>query len=169
MSDDLDSLTGHIPYRPQLPTPQQVVAVLAVLSLAGPMMLGGVPVLPVTIEDERRRHQDEIQQISESSVGLYQTSTEAEVGLSLSQQRLAHVTREIEGIHTHDVSEQDVVRAANRVYTGQIEGELDGRFRSAFNRVAWDTVDLFILQDNEEYEMAVRSRLNGPPSTRDVV
>lgn len=155
MADDLDSLMGHIPYRPQLPSAQQVVAVLAILSLAGPMMLGGMPILPVTIEDERRRQQDEIQQISESSVGVYQTSSEAEVGLSISQQRLAHVTREIEGIHTHDVSEQDVVHAANRVYTGQIEGELDGRFRSAFNRVAWDTVDLFILQDNEEFAAKV--------------
>lgn len=154
MNDDLDSLLGHVPYKPQLPTARQVAAVLAMLALASPMMMGGMPVLPVTIEDERRRQQDEILQISESSVGVYQTSSEAEVGLAVSQRRLAQVTREVEGIHTHDVAEQDVVNAANKVYTGQVEGELDQRFRTAFNQVAWDTVDLFILRDNEEYELA---------------
>lgn len=112
----------------------------------------GAPILPVTIEDERRRQQDEIQQVSESSVGVYQTSEEAEAGLSLSQRRLAQVTREVEGLTSHDVSEQDVVRAANRVLANQVESKLDGRFRSALNRVTWDTVDLYILQDNEEFE-----------------
>ncbi len=152
MDEELDILAGKIPYKPQLPSPQQIAAVLAILSLAGPMALGGMPVIPITVQDEQRRRQEEIQQVSESSVGVYQTSSEAEAGLSLSLQRLAHVTREIEGVHTHDVSERDVVSAANRVFTGQVEQKLDGRFRSAFNRVAWDTVDLYILRDSEEYE-----------------
>lgn len=150
MTNDLDKALGRVPYRPQLPTARQVAAVLAVLSLAGPMMMG-VPILPVTMEDERRRQQDEIQQVSESSVGVYQTSTEAETGLALSQRRLAQVTREVEQLTTHDVSERDVVRAANRVLAGQVEENLGGRFRSAFSHVAWDTVDLYILRDNEEY------------------
>ena len=152
MADDLNTQAWHTPYRVQLPTAQQVATALAILSLAGPMALGGIPVLPVTIEDEKRRHQDEIQQVSESSVGMYQTSQEAEAGLSLSQQRLASVTREIEGIHTHDVSEQDIVHAADRVFAGTVEPKLDGRFRSALNHVARDTVDMFILRDGEEYE-----------------
>lgn len=151
MSDDLNRLLGRIPYRPQLPSAQQVATVLAILSLAGPMMMGGVPVIPITFEDERRRQQDEIQQISESSVGVYQTSAEAETGLAMSQRRLAQVTREVEEITTHDVSERDVIRAANRVLKGQVEKKLDGRFRSALTRVTWDTVDLYILRDNEEY------------------
>ena len=152
MAEDLNTQAWHAPYRVQMPTAQQVAAAIAILSLAGPMALGGIPVLPVTIEDERRRHQDEIQQISESSVGVYQTSQEAEAGLSLSQQRLASVTREVEGITTHDVSEKDIVHAADRVFTGQVDPKLDGRFRSALNHVAWDTVDLFILRDGEEWE-----------------
>ena len=151
MTNDLDKALGRIPYKPQLPTAQQVAAVLAILSLAGPMMMGA-PILPVTIEDERRRQQDEIQQVSESSVGVYQTSMEAEAGLTLSQRRLAQVTREVENLTSHDVSERDVVRAANRVFAEQVEPKLDGKFRSAFNHVAWDTVDLYILQDNEEFE-----------------
>ena len=156
MANDLDRLLGRVPYRIEPPTAQQVVAVLAILSLAGPMMMGGVPVLPVTIEDERRRHQDQIQQVIESSVGVYQTSTEAEAGLALSQQRLAQVTREVEGIHTHVVEESDVYRAAERVLTGGVEPRLEKRFRSAFKRVAWDTVDLYILRDNEEYARSQR-------------
>ena len=154
MGDELDIPNGRIPYKLQLPSPQQVAAVFAILSLAGPMALGGMPVIPVTVQDEQRRRRDEIQQVSESSVGVYQTSSEAEAGLALSLQRLALVTREIEDVHTHDVSERDVVSAANRVFAGRVEQKLDGRFRSAFNRVAWDTVDLYILRDNEEYEQA---------------
>ena len=152
MADELNGFTGRIPYRPQLPTAQQVATALAILSLMGPMALGGMPVIPVTMEDERRRHQDEIQQVSESSVGVYQTSSEAEAGLAMSQQRLAHVTREVEDLTTHNVTEQDVVRAANRVFAGEVAKPLERRFRSAFTHVAWDTVDLFILRDNEEYE-----------------
>ena len=151
MADDLDKLLGRVPYRIEPPTAQQIMAALAILSLAGPMMMGGVPVLPVTIEDERRRQQDQIQQISESSVGVYQTSTEAEAGLALSQQRLAQVTREVEDLHTRAVEESDVYHAAKRVLTGGVEPKLEKRFRSAFNQVAWDTVDLYILRDNEEY------------------
>ena len=162
MANDLDKLLGRVPYRIEPPTAQQVVAVLAILSLAGPMMMGGVPVLPVTTEDERRRHQDQIQQVSESSVGVYQTSTEAEAGLALSQQRLAQVTREIEDLHTHAVGESDVYRAAERVLTGRVEPKLGKRFRSAFKQVAWDTVDLYILRDNEEH---VRSQRQEAPST----
>lgn len=149
MADDVNSFSGRVPYQVQLPSAQQVAAALAILSLLGPAALGGMPVLPVTIEDERRRQQDEILQVSESSVGVYQTSAEAELGLVVSQQRLACATKEIEGIHTHDVEEQDVVRAANRVFSGEVGGERGQAFRSAFNRVAWDTVDLFILRDNE--------------------
>ena len=149
---DFDTQAWHAPYRAQLPTTQQVAAAIAILSLVGPTALGGIPVIPIGIEDQRRRHQDEIQQVSESSVGVYQTSQEAEAGLSLSQQRLASVTREIGGITVHDVSEEDIVRAADRVLTGQVEPKLDGRFRSALNHVAWDTVDLFILRDGEEFE-----------------
>ncbi|MBR3316553.1 MAG: hypothetical protein IKG21_01865 [Atopobiaceae bacterium] len=144
----------RIPYRPQLPTAQQVTAALAILSLMGPMALGGMPVIPVTIEDERRRQQDEIQQVSESSVGLYQSSTEAEIGLAASQLRLAQVTREVEDLTTHDVTERDVIHAANRVLTGNVEEKLSGKFRSALKHVTWDTVDLFILRDNEEYAAA---------------
>ena len=150
--ESLDDLAGRVPYKAQLPTAQQVAAVLAILSLAGPMALGGIPVLPVTIEDENRRQQAEIAQVSESSVGVYQTSGEAESGLALSQRRLAHVAGQVEGIRDHEVAERDVIRAANRVLAGQVEEKLDGKFRSAFNRVAWDTVDLYILQDNEAYE-----------------
>ena len=150
MANDLDRLLGRVPYRIEPPTAQQVVAVLAILSLAGPMMMGGVPILPVTIEDERRRQQDQIQQVIESSVGVYQTSTEAEAGLALSQQRLAQVTREVEGLHARAVEESDVYHAAERVLTGGVEQKLGKRFRSAFKQVAWNTVDLYILRDNEE-------------------
>ena len=156
MANDLDKLLGRVPYRIEPPTAQQIMAALAILSLAGPMMMGGVPVLPVTIEDERRRQQDQIQQISESSVGAYQTSTEAEAGLALSQQRLAQVTLEVEGLHTHVIEESDVYHAAERVLTGGVEPKLEKRFRSAFKRVAWDTVDLYILRDNEEYARSQR-------------
>ncbi len=151
MAQDHNGSAGQIPYRAQMPTAQQVAAALAVLSLAGPMALGGMPVIPVTIQDEQRRRQDEITQQSESNVGVYQTSSEAEVGLIVSQQRLARVTREVDDLHTHDVTEQDVVHAANRVLAGKVEPELSGRFRYAFGRVVNDTVDLYILRDNEEH------------------
>lgn len=150
MDEAFNDVPEHAPFRAQLPTPQQVAATLAILALTGPAALGGMPVLPVTIQDEQRRRQDEIQQVSESSVGVYQTSSEAALGLVVSQQRLAGVTREIDDIHTHDVTEQDVVHAANRVFNNQVEGELNVRFRSAFNHVVTDTVDLYILRDNEE-------------------
>lgn len=149
---DLDRLAGRIPFKAQLPTPHQVAAALALLSLVGPAALGGMPVIPVTIQDEQRRQRDEIQQTSESTVGRYQTSAEAETGLALSQQRLAAVTREVDDLHTHDVSEQDVWHAADQVFSGNVEVKLSGRFRSAFNRVVRDNVDLYILRDNEEYE-----------------
>ena len=149
---DLDDLAWRTPFRAHLPTAQQVAAALALLSLVGPAALGGMPVIPVTIQDEQRRHQEEIQQTSESTVGVYQNSTEAETGLALSQQRLAAVTREVDDIHTHDVCEQDVYHAANRVFSGEVEVQLSGRFRSAFNRVVRDNVDLYILRDNEMYE-----------------
>ena len=149
MIENVDELDGRIPYRPQLPTAQQVAAALAILSLAGPMALGGMPVIPVTAEDERRRQQEEIQQVSESNVGVRQSSDEAQTALTLSQRRLARVTRDIEEIHERVVREQDVIRAANRVFAGTVTPKLDGRFRTAFNQVAWDSVDLFILQDNE--------------------
>lgn len=151
MAQDHNGSAGQIPYRAQMPAAQQVAAALAVLSLAGPMALGGMPVIPVTIQDEQRRRQDEITQQSESNVGVYQTSSEAEVGLIVSQQRLARVTREVDDLHTHDVTEQDVVHAANRVLAGKVEPELSGRFRYAFGRVVNDTVDLYILRDNEEH------------------
>lgn len=144
-----EEAAGRVPFATQLPTAQQVAAGLAILALVGPAALGGMPVLPVTIQDEQRRRQDEIQQVSESSVGVYQTSAEASIGLVISQQRLAQTTKEVEGIHTHDVSEQDVVHAANRVFANQTSPELGARFRTAFNHVVTDTVDLFILQDNE--------------------
>jgi hypothetical protein len=151
MQDAFNNMSGRIPYKAQLPTSQQIAAMLAILALAGPMAMGGMPVLPVTIQDEQRRRQDEIQQVSESNVGVYQTSTEAATGLALSQLRLAHVAREVEGVQTHDVTEQDVIRAAKRVFTNQVEKGLSARFRSAFSRVVNDSVDLYILQDNEQY------------------
>ncbi len=157
MDEHSHNLPDRIPYRVQLPTAQQVAAALAILSLAGPMMMGGVPVLPVTMEDERRRQQEEIAQQSESSVGTYLTSQEAESGLALSQKRLAHVAGQVEGIRDHEVDELDVIRAANRVLAGQVEEKLDVKFRSAFSKVAWDTVDLYILRDNEEFEEVDKS------------
>ena len=149
---NLDDLQWRTPYRAQLPTAQQVSAFLAALALVGPAALGGMPVLPVTVYDEQRRRQDQILQESESSVGTYQSSQDAEVGLTLSQKRLALVTKAVEGIYTHDVSEAEVVQAAERVFAGEVEGHLDIRFRSAFNRVVNDTVDLCILRDDEQYE-----------------
>lgn len=152
MPEDFDSLMWRTPYRAQLPTAQQVSAFMAAMALVSPAALGGMPVLPVTVQDEERRRQEQIQQESESSVGTYQSSQDAEVGLALSQQRLALVTRAVEESYTHDVSEADVVHAAQRVFSGEVRGHLDVRFRSAFNRVVNDTVDLYILRDDEEFE-----------------
>lgn len=147
MSEDPNDLLGRVPYKAQLPTPQQVAATLAALTLAGPMALGGMPVIPITVNDEQRRRQDEILQVSESSVGIHQSVAEAEESLCLSQQRLARVTREVEEIHARDIQEQDVIQAANRVFSGEVEKRPERRFRTAFTNVAWDTVDLLILRD----------------------
>jgi hypothetical protein len=152
MTQEQANNAGTEPPKPQAPTAQQVAAALAALSLVGPAALGGMPVIPVTIEDERRRKQDEIQQVVESSVGVYQTSAEAESALATSQWQLALATQHIENVDAYDVREQDVVRAANRVFSGDADEKSSKRFRSAFNRVAWDTVDLFILRDNEAAE-----------------
>jgi hypothetical protein len=152
MTQEHANNAGTEPPKPQAPTAQQVAAALAALSLVGPAALGGMPVIPVTIEDERRRKQDEIQQVVESSVGVYQTSAEAESALATSQWQLALATQHIENVDAYDVREQDVVRAANRVFSGDADEKSSKRFRSAFNRVAWDTVDLFILRDNEAAE-----------------
>jgi hypothetical protein len=148
---NLDTLEARIPFAIQLPTAQQVAAGLTILALMGPAALGGIPVLPVTIQDERRRQQDEIQQTSESSVGIYHTSQEAAVGLAASQRRLALVTKEVNETHTHDVSEQDVVHAADRVFAAEVRPELSARFLSALNHVATDTADLCMLRDDETY------------------
>ena len=139
----------RVPYRAELPTPQQVATLLAALTLASPAMLGGIPVLPVTVNDERRRQQEEIIQESDSSVGVHQSVQEAATALSLSQRRLAQVTREIEGIHTHDLEEADVVNAARRVAAGESSVRQRREFRAALGRVAYDSVDLFILLDDE--------------------
>jgi hypothetical protein len=152
MTQEHANNAGTEPPKPQAPTAQQVAAALAALSLVGPAALGGMPVIPVTIGDERRRKQDEIQQVVESSVGVYQTSAEAESALAASQWQLALATQHIENVDAYDVREQDVVRAANRVFSGDADEKSSKRFRSAFNRVAWDTVDLFILRDNEAAE-----------------
>ena len=148
MDDNQDSMLGRIPYSANLPTAQQVAAGVMV-TLMGTMALSGMPVLPVTMEDERRREQDTAVQVSESSVGVYQTSQEAEAGLALSQLRLAAVAGTVEEIHTGDITPDDVVNAANRVFRGQVTPELGSRFRTAFNHVVWDTVDVCILKDNE--------------------
>ena len=152
MTQEHANNAGAEPPKPQAPTAQQVAAALAALSLVGPAALGGMPVIPVTIADERRRKQDEIQQVVDSRVGVYQTSAEAESALATSQWQLALATQHIENVDAYDVREQDVVRAANRVFSGDADEKSSKRFRSAFNRVAWDTVDLFILRDNEAAE-----------------
>ena len=142
---------GGVPYKLQLPTAQQVATALAILALTSPAAMGGMPVLPVTIEDERRRHQDEIVQVMESSVGVHQTSQEAEASLVVSQRHLADATREVDDLTTHDVSEEDVIHAATRVFEGEVERGRSERFRFAFSRVIYDTVDLCILRDNEQF------------------
>lgn len=142
----------RLPPASSLPTAQQVAAAVAALTLAGPMAMGGMPVLPVTVEDEKRRQQEQIQQASESTVGVYQSSAEAEAGLARSQVRLAGATLEVEGGEPHDVSSQDVIAAANRVFAGDASPKAERRFRSAFTQVAWDTTDLYILRDREGEE-----------------
>lgn len=137
---------------PWLPTATQVASALAMLALLSPAALGGMPVLPVTIEEDRRRRQDEIQQISESSVGIHHDAQEAQSSLTLSQRRLAAVTREVEHSTSHDVTEQDVVHAAHLVATGEATFGQQLRFRSALGRVANDSVDLFILSTDEAKE-----------------
>ena len=137
---------------PWLPTAQQIASALAIIALASPAMLGGMPVLPVTIEDERRRHMDEIQQVSESTVGVHQDAHAAGVSLALSQRRLAEATREVEHTHSHVVSEADVAHAAQLVAAGRVSPHQGQKFRNALGRVANDSVDLFILLDNEQAE-----------------
>lgn len=159
MDENLDTLEARIPFAPQLPTAQQIAAGLAILALMGPAALGGIPVLPVTIQDERRRQQDEIQQTSESSVGIYHTSDEAAVALAASQKRLASVSREVNKTHARYVSEQDIVHAADRVYADEVRPELSARFLSALNHVATDTADLCMLRDDETYYEAAEDVL----------
>ena len=147
-----DSVSMREALGPWLPTAAQVASALAMLALLSPAALGGMPVLPVTIEEDRRRHQDEIQQISESSVGVHHDAQEAQSSLTLSQRRLAAVTREVEHSTAHDVTEQDVVHAAHLVATGEATFGQQLRFRSALGRVANDSVDLFILSTDEAKE-----------------
>ncbi|MBP3894657.1 MAG: hypothetical protein J6D34_11555 [Atopobiaceae bacterium] len=147
-----DSMSMREALGPWLPTATQVASALAMLALLSPAALGGMPVLPVTIEEDRRRRQDEIQQISESSVGIHHDAQEAQSSLTLSQRRLAQVTREVEHSHAHDVTEQDVVHAAHLVATGEATFGQQLRFRSALGRVANDSVDLFILSTDEAKE-----------------
>ena len=143
---------------PRLPSAQQVAAALAMLALVSPAALGGMPVLPVTIDEERRRHQDEIQQQSASSVGIYQDAREAETALTLSQRRLAQATREVEHSTSRNVTETDVVDAAHRVFAGEVSPHQSIRFRSALTSVATDSVDLFILSTDEERMRAAETQ-----------
>ena len=152
MEDNFDTLMSRVPFAPQLPTAQQVATGLAILALLGPAALGGIPVLPVIIQDDQRRRQDEIQQTSDSTVGVHRASDEAEVALAASQMRLASVTKEVNKTHARNVSEQDIVQAADRVFAEEVRPELSARFLSALNQVATDTADLYILRDNEEAE-----------------
>jgi hypothetical protein len=131
------------------------------LALVSPAALGGMPVLPVTIYDDRRRQQEQIVQESSSTVGIYQDSQAAEVALTLSQRRLASATRDVERLTSHDVTEQDVVRAARRVLAGEGSARQGARFRSALGRVANDSVDLFIL-DADERARARRDAASEP-------
>lgn len=151
MDDNLDTLATRVPFAPQLPTAQQIATGLAIIALMSPAALGGIPVLPVTIQDERRRQQDEIQQTSESTVGIHHTSDEAAASLLASQKRLANVSKEVNKTHARTVSEQDVVDAATRVFANQVRPELSTRFLSALTHVATDTADLCMLRDDEAY------------------
>lgn len=142
----------RVPFSPHLPEARQVAAALAVIALVGPAGLGGIPVLPVTFEDEKRRQQDIAAEIVESTVSTYASSDEAAAALVVAQQRLAIATLEIENVQGEYILEEDVIRAANRVLSGEVTGASAGRFRSAFTRVARDSVDLYILRDNEAWE-----------------
>ena len=133
----------------RLPTTQQVGAALAMLTLVGPAMLGGMPVIPVTMDEQRRRHQVEILQESESTVGIHQDVSAAAAALALSQGRLAQATRDVSHITTHDVSEADVVAAAQRVMAGEASPAVTRRFTSALTSVALDSTDLYILESDE--------------------
>ena len=144
-----DDRWQQVPYRAQMPTPEQIGAFLTAVMLASPAMLGGMPVLPVTIDDERRRQQEEIAQESSSSVGVYQSVGEAETALALSQRRLAAATREVEHTTARVIGEQDVVHAAKKVLAGEVSAGQERRFRSALGRVANDSVDYYILWDAE--------------------
>ena len=135
-----------------LPDASQVAAALAAAALVSPAALGGIPVLPVTVEDERRRNVPEQMQQSESDVGTHQDVEAAATALALSQRRLAAVTREVEGTYAHDIYESDVVRAAGKVARGEVPLYKQRAFRSALGRVAVDSVDLFILLDDERAE-----------------
>ena len=132
-----------------LPTSQQVAAALAAMALVSPAALGGIPVLPVTLDEQRRRQQEQILAESDSSVGVHQSVQEAATALTLSQRRLASVTREVEGTHAHDVTEADVVHAAQRVLSGEATPHQSSAFRAALGRVAIDTADLYILLSDE--------------------
>ena len=162
-ADDMPSMRHDTPdldtlYRRELregatpPTSAQVAAALAAAALVSPAALGGMPVLPVTLDDERRRQQEEIAAESSSSVGAYQDVCEAATALTLSQRRLAAVTREVEGTHTRNVTEADVVDAAHKVAAGEVSPRKRQEFRAALGRVAVDSVDLFILLDDDRRE-----------------
>ena len=147
------TLLGELPDEvaaPRLPTTQQVAAAMAMLALVGPAMLGGMPVIPVTMDEQRRRQQVEITQESESTVGVHQDIAAAAAALALSQGRLAQATRDVSHITTHDVSEADVVAAAHRVMAGEASPHQSARFRSALTNVAIDSTDLYILRSDEE-------------------
>ena len=138
-----------------LPTAQQVAMALTAIALASPAALGGMPVLPVTLDEVRRRQQEEILQESDSSVGVHQSVQEAATALSLSQRRLAAATREVEGMHVHDVTEADVVQAAKRVAAGEVSTHKRSAFKAALGRVVVDSVDLFILLSDEEDDVSL--------------
>jgi hypothetical protein len=138
----------RVPYKARVPTPEQIGAFLTALMLAGPALMGGMAVLPVTYYEDRRRQQEMIVQESSSSVGTYQSAEEAHTGLVLSQQRLAVVTREVEHTTQRVVTEADVVNAAHKVLAGEVSPRKGQRFRSALGRVANDSVDYYILRDD---------------------
>lgn len=151
----------------QVPTATQVAAALAAAALVSPAALGGMPVLPVTLDDERRRNQEQIQQESESSVGEYRSVDEAAAALSLSQMRLAAVTREVEGTHAHNILESDVVSAAHKVAAKEVSPRQQRKFKAALGRVAVDSVDLFILLDDERRLQEEEEALDASPDDWD--
>lgn len=148
MDDFEDERWLGVPYKAQLPTPEEIGAFLTALTLASPALLGGIPVLPVSYIEERRRQQETIVQESSSSVGTYQSAEEAHTGLVLSQQRLAVATREVEHTTQRMVTEADVVHAAHKVLAGEVSPGKGQRFRSALGHVANDSVDYYILRDD---------------------